>query len=213
MLGHTAGLPPYTRITPRDTPIVFELKGSPKQQRDSFVAHVVQEAPAGAVGNDFVYSNAGFIALGNIAECAAGKPWENSIQEQVFQPLGIRSATVGFASGAPANALPKGHNRASNGFAPAKYEPPNDGIFAPAGGVCLAIEDFARIAAAEVSLEAARETAFLNRATAKSIADQASSARRAEKAAFILADRILHRRVRLAGAGTRHGRLREWRRQ
>ncbi len=174
LLGHTAGLPAYTRITPHDTPIIFELKGSPKQQRDTFVAHVVQENPAGAVGSDFVYSNAGFVALGNIAECAAGKPWESLIQEQVFQPLGVRSATVGFPGGAAANALPKGHARTPNGFAPAKYEPPNAGVFAPAGGICLAIEDFARLAAAEVSLEAGRETAFLNQATANAVSAQAA---------------------------------------
>ncbi len=174
LLGHTAGLPAYTRITPRDTPIVFELKGSPKEKRDGFVSHLVQENPAGAVGSDFLYSNAGFVALGNIAENATGIPWEALIQEKVFQPLGVRSATIGFPVGVPANALPKGHNRTPNGFAPAKYEPPNDGLLAPAGGICLPIEDFARIAAAEVNLEAGRETAFLNQATAKSIIAQAA---------------------------------------
>ena len=174
LINHTAGLPAYTRITPRDTPIIFELKGSPEQSRARLVEHVLMENPTGKVGQDFGYSNAGFVVLGHIAERAGGKPWETLIQDEVFQPLAIHSATVGFPTNATAaNELPKGHERSPAGYAPATYEPPNVGVFAPAGAICLSIEDFARFAAAEVSVDAGRDTPFLGKPTAESLASLA----------------------------------------
>ena len=185
LIGHTAGLPAYTRITPRDTPIIFELKGSPERQRTRFVEHVLMESPAGTVGRDFVYSNAGFVVIGNIAERAAGKPWETLIQEEVLQPLGIRSATIGFPMSAAPNALPKGHERTPDGYAPATYAPPNNGVFAPAGGVCLSIEDFARFAAAEVNADAGIATPFLEKTTVETLsALQPENSRRGENITF-----------------------------
>jgi len=37
VMRHTAGIPPYTFITPEKTPIVFELRGAPAEVRGKFV--------------------------------------------------------------------------------------------------------------------------------------------------------------------------------
>ena len=60
IIGHRAGLPAYTRITPKDTPILFEQNGSPREQRAAFVAHLLSEPPTAPPKTRFVYSNAGY---------------------------------------------------------------------------------------------------------------------------------------------------------
>jgi CubicO group peptidase (beta-lactamase class C family) len=163
---HTAGIPAYTRITPRDTPIVFELRGTPMEQRSAFAAHVLNEAPAAPPGTRFVYSNASYALLGNIAERRAGKPWEELMRERVFQPLGMEGVSFGRPHAEPGKPVVVGHRRnPAGGFEPARTGPPLDGLFAPAGAVCLPIEQFARFAAAEVAVEGGTMEGFLTRAT------------------------------------------------
>ncbi len=160
LVRHTAGIPPYTRITPQLTPIVFELKGEPRSVRDRFAAHVLMEAPAGERGR-FLYSNAGFSLVGNLAERVAGKPWEALMAQEVFGPLGMSSAVIGLAAGQAAGPMPAGHEREGESFAPARFMPPLGGLFAPAGGVVLTIEDFARFARAQAAVEGGKGGTFL----------------------------------------------------
>ncbi len=161
LMRHTSGLQPYTRITPKETPIIFELKGNPRDNRRAFAAHVLMEAPAGQVGKDFVYSNAGYLVLGAIAEAAGGKPWEDLMEQEVFRPLGLASAVIGLPAARTKGPMPTGHLRGPGGFEVAKYGPPLEGLFAPAGGVVLAIEDFAKFAMAEAEMEAGLANAYL----------------------------------------------------
>jgi CubicO group peptidase (beta-lactamase class C family) len=165
LMRHTAGLQPYTRITPKETPIVFELQGTPMERRGRFAEHVLLEAPAGAVGKDFVYSNAAYAILGNIAERKMGKPWEDLMAEEVFKPLHIGSVTIGLPEGDAAAGMPRGHERTPKGYEVAKHSPPVAGLLAPAGGVVLTIEDFARFAIAEVAVERGDGGDFLSRET------------------------------------------------
>ncbi len=160
LLRHTTGLPAYTRITPKLTPIVFELKGEPRSMRDRFAAHVLMEPPAGEPGR-FLYSNAGFSLLGNLAERAGGKPWEDLMGQEVFGPLGMKSAVIGLAAAQAAGPLPTGHAREDAGFTVARSGPPLAGLFAPAGGAVLTIEDFARFALAQAAVEGGKGGAFL----------------------------------------------------
>ena len=170
LLRHTAGLQPYERISPKLTPIVFELRGTPMECRSRFAEHVLQEAPAGKVGKDFVYSNAGFSILGNIAERALGKPWEELIATEVFAPLEIHSAVIGLPAAEKLGPMPKGHERTPGGIAVAEYSPPLEGLFAPAGAVVLTIEDFARFAIAETAVERGECPGFLEKESCAKLA-------------------------------------------
>lgn len=166
LLRHTAGVPAYTRITPKETPIVFELQGEPHQRRERFAAHVLQQPPAAPPGR-FLYSNAGFVLLGSLAERIGGEPWESLMAKEVFTPLGMASAAIG--RGEEKGPVPSGHRRASEGFEPARSGPPVAGLLAPAGGVVLAVEDFARFAIAQIDAERGRGGSFLSEPTLKSM--------------------------------------------
>lgn len=174
LMRHTAGLQPYTEITPRTTPIVFELRGTPPEIRGKFVEHLLQEEPAGTVGKSFVYSNAGYALLGNVAERRIGKPWEELIAKEVFAPLAMSSATIGLPAGKSAQAqagVPIGHARGEKGYEVEPDGPRVDGLLAPAGGVVLPIEDFARFAIAQAAVEKGDAGAFLGKETCAKLSE------------------------------------------
>ncbi|MBS0660300.1 MAG: serine hydrolase [Verrucomicrobia bacterium] len=147
LANHTAGLPSYTRITPQLTPSVFEQAATPTESRAKFAAHLLQEAPAGERGK-FLYSNAGYALLGHVLERASGRSWEELMAAELFAPLGMKAASIGFAPGA---AKAQGHVRTTPGFRPTDGGPQPKGALAPAGAVCLPIEDFARFAMAALA--------------------------------------------------------------
>ena len=170
VMRHTAGLAPYTEITPKRTPIVFELHGAPGEVRGKFVEHLLQESPAGTVGKDFVYSNAGYALLGNAAERKCGKSWEELVASEVFFPLSMKSVRVGLPPPDRQAGMPIGHARSAKGFEVDRDGPPVNGLFAPAGGVVLPIEDFARFAIGEIAVEKGDAGAFLGKDTCAKLA-------------------------------------------
>lgn len=164
LLAHTAGIQPYTRIGPRVTPFIFELQGTPQEQRAAFAAHVLSEDPVGIPGKKFVYSNAGFCLVAVGAERATGKPWETLVRDEVFVPLDLKSATVGAD---PDPAAPRGHEKTPGGFRVQARQFPRLAVMVPAGGVALNIADFARFAGAQADLESGRPVAGLTEKTLK----------------------------------------------
>jgi len=162
---HTAGLPPYTRIGPRMTPFIFTLGGSPAERRAAFAAHVLEEPPAAEPGR-FLYSNAGFALLGALIERKAGRPYEELMASEVFGPLGMTSAVIGLDAARAIGPVPVGHEHEGSRYRVEPGGPPVSGLFAPAGGVVLSIEDFARFAIAEAALEAGKASPVVGAATA-----------------------------------------------
>ena len=71
-------------------------KGTPAEQRMQYCEAMLTRTP-GKMPGQYQYSNAGYAVLGLIAETAAGKPYEQLMQEQVFVPLGLGSAGFGPA--------------------------------------------------------------------------------------------------------------------
>lgn len=168
IIGHRAGLPAYTEIGPRITPQLFNRKGSPREQRAAFIAHLLQEQPAAEPGTRFVYSNAGYALLGHIAERLAGRPYEDLVAAEVFKPLGMTSARIGLPTEAPGRAALTGHRRGPSGYQPGE-RPPALPTLAPAGLMSCSISDFARLAGALVGVESHPPTGFLKPATAQKI--------------------------------------------
>lgn len=157
VLEHQAGLPAYTRISPQLTPILFATGGTPMEQRAKFVAHLLNEAPAGPRGK-FAYSNAGYALLGHLAEKFGGRSWEELMARELFVPLGMKYARIGFA---PSGARPQGHRPAPQGYRATDGGPQERGALAPAGGVCLPIEDFARFAIGALAAKSGEEGRIL----------------------------------------------------
>lgn len=118
------------------------------QQRLAFAATALNEAPIGPVRGESVYSNSGYVLAAVVAEQATGKAFEQLMQDEVFQPLGMsvayapseRGQILGHLEGRPLTGL-----RADN--------PP---LIAPAGAVKLSMADWARFAIDQMAGEKGR---------------------------------------------------------
>lgn len=135
LLSHRAGLPPNsaeklieaTRKDKRPLPVL----------RMEYARRALSEAPVGTVRSEARYSNSGFMIAAAIAEQATGKSFEELIQEQVFEPLGMRVDTALAQRGQLL-----GHKKGKPLAGPDSDIPP---FFAPAGAtVRLSMADWSK---------------------------------------------------------------------
>lgn len=112
------------------------------EQRSALAAKALGEPPAGTPGV-FAYGNLNYLLVGAALERIEGQAWETLARDGLFRPLGLDSA--GF--GAPSGNQPQGHSR----LGPLPPKPmgedawaDNPSAMAPAGGVHMALADYAR---------------------------------------------------------------------
>jgi len=84
LLTHSSGIKNITEI-PRWTPEVQKKTFTPQELVDYFKQEPVDFVP----GEQFHYSNSGYILLGYIIELVTGKPFGKYIQETFLGPLGL----------------------------------------------------------------------------------------------------------------------------
>lgn len=170
LLTFTGGIQPYTRIGPRQTPILFELKGTPAERREQFVRHVLREEPVAKPGTRREYSNASYAVAAYAAAVRTGRGWEQLMEEEVFKPLGLTRAGFGRPRTKDRPNEPQLHVKEATGYVPEAEEgrPPADPdvILAGPGGVHCSIRDFAKFAAHESSAARGQDL-LLKPATAK----------------------------------------------
>ncbi len=77
LLAHTSGLPGWI-------PFYLESGGS-----DEIVRRAAETPPTAPPGTQVVYSDLGFILLGEVAQRALGAPLDRLARERVFEPLGM----------------------------------------------------------------------------------------------------------------------------
>lgn len=114
LLTHTSGIPSFTSL-PGYAPSM-PLPSSPKQTLDR-VRDMPLEFPP---GEKFVYSNSGYVLLGQIIEKVSGKPYEKLLPEVIFEPLGMKDTGYDF----PAKIVPHraaGYRRLGDQLANAAY--------------------------------------------------------------------------------------------
>lgn len=136
LLSHRAGLP--ENISDMTFFATFYEDPRPlPQQRLAYLRRAVAEAPVGPARGEQSYSNTGLLLAAAAAERATGKAFETLMQEEVFAPLGITSATYDQAVGAEE---PSGHvdDRV------AVRADANPQMMMPAGGVRISLADWAR---------------------------------------------------------------------
>ena len=107
-------------------------------QRSDLVARALARPP-GAKPGAFEYGNLNYILAGAALERLYGQPWEAVIGGKLFQPLGL--STAGF--GPPPGAQPQGHRKLGP-LPPSPVVLDNPAAMAPAGGVHMALADYAR---------------------------------------------------------------------
>ncbi len=80
LLTHTAGLPSFLR---------YYEKYPEKGARQKIINDIATGELRGPVGGQFVYSDLGFIVLGELVERVSGRPLDVFSHEQIFAPLGM----------------------------------------------------------------------------------------------------------------------------
>jgi CubicO group peptidase (beta-lactamase class C family) len=144
LLAHRAGLAHDPVSVSNDA--MRHLPGDLHAQREAYAAIALSEAPVNPPGSAFLYSNAGYVLAGLMAERATHKPWEALVREHVFAPLAMSHA--GFGPTASAGHYDGLWAHLMHGDAPEPIEPGPDSdnplLIAPAGSVHTSIAGWAR---------------------------------------------------------------------
>src|SRR5262249_21285857 len=97
-------------------------------------------------GTRFAYANVNYIIAGAMIERVGGKTWEELIREQVFAPLGLRSAGLGAPARPGKIGAPLGHRGIGKKAKAFLAGPAGDSpaVLGPAGRAHMSVLDFAR---------------------------------------------------------------------
>jgi CubicO group peptidase (beta-lactamase class C family) len=143
LLQHRSGLPgqPPDELWRE----LFRFAGTDAEARSEVAATMLAVAPEAKPGERYLYSNAGYMLAGAIAERVGGAPWQQLVREQLFEPLGITGAGFGAPGSDDATEQPWGHRPGSKGPVPVFADnPPSLG---PAGTAHMTLRDWALFAA------------------------------------------------------------------
>src|SRR5438067_3101194 len=87
LLSHTSGIPSYTSL-----PGFFANVSRNPFAVDDFIKKYASGDLEFEPGTKFVYSNSGYFLLGAIIEKVTGKPYEQVLKENIFDPLGMKDS-------------------------------------------------------------------------------------------------------------------------
>ncbi len=143
LLSHRAGLKQISGAEPEWTKLANESKESAEKAREAYVRAFLSRPPSYEIGSKFEYSNEGFMIAGHMLEVIGGKSWETQMREQLFEPLGMKSA--GFGAPGTKNKVdePLGH---TGWWKPVEPGPgaDNPAGLGPAGTVHASLEDWGK---------------------------------------------------------------------
>ncbi|MBK8914030.1 MAG: beta-lactamase family protein [Phycisphaerales bacterium] len=131
---------------------LWAFEGTAGEARRALADAEIARKPVAPPGTKMIYSNTGFAIAGVMLEMAAGRDWEALMQEEVFTPLGIRTAGHG-APGTPETVdQPRGHYLKSGKLTAVRPGPRADNppAIGPAGRVHCSMPDWARFVAAHL---------------------------------------------------------------
>jgi CubicO group peptidase (beta-lactamase class C family) len=86
LLTHTSGIPSYT-----SQPGFAENVSRNPYKVDEFVKKYASGNLEFEPGSKFLYNNSGYFLLGAIIERVTGKPYEQVLKENIFDPLGMKN--------------------------------------------------------------------------------------------------------------------------
>ena len=87
LLTHSSGIPNYT-----DFPNFFRERARNPVAADEFVKTFADSTLRFEPGTKFSYSNSGYFVLGAIIEKVTGKPYEQVLRENIFDPLWMKNS-------------------------------------------------------------------------------------------------------------------------
>src|SRR3989440_8135136 len=115
LLSHTSGVPSYTSV-----PGFFENVSRNPFAVDDFIKKYASENLEFEPGTKFVYSNSGYFLLGAIVEKITGKPYEQVLKENIFDPLGMKNTGYDHWGSIIGNRA-TGYSRTPRGYETAPY--------------------------------------------------------------------------------------------
>lgn len=86
LLNHTSGIPSYTGM-----PGFFQDVSRNPFKVDDFVKKYASKDLEFEPGSKFSYNNSGYFLLGAILEKVTGKPYDQVLKENIFDPLGMKN--------------------------------------------------------------------------------------------------------------------------
>lgn len=114
LLHHTSGIRSYTSMPQAQALMREDL------DVDSLIGIFRNEPLEFAPGEDWRYSNSGYVLLGKIIEEASGRPYADFVRERIFEPAGMTSSHYGSASHIVPNRV-RGYERTRSGWRNADY--------------------------------------------------------------------------------------------
>ena len=139
LLQHRAGLPSQPPM-----PLwrqLFEYEGTNLDARRDVAEAMLEVAPEAKPGGRFLYSNAGYMIAGAVAERISGRPWQELMRTELFAPLGMTCAGFGPPGSEDGVEQPWGHTETPEGTQP--FFADNPPALGPAGTVHASLEDWA----------------------------------------------------------------------
>jgi len=115
LLSHTSGIPSYTSL-----PGFFQNVSRNPYTVDEFIKKYVSGDLEFEPGTKFVYDNSGYFLLGAIVEKITGKPYEQVLKENIFDPVGMKNSGYDHW-GTILNKRATGYSRSPRGFQTASY--------------------------------------------------------------------------------------------
>jgi CubicO group peptidase (beta-lactamase class C family) len=152
LLAHRAGFTDESWPQGKNLQDMYQLPGSPREQRAAYVATVLREPPVSEPGSKFLYSNRSYAVAGAMAEKVADDSWENLMQKRIFQPLGMQTCGFG-AMGTPGEIdQPWQHVLVGTSHTPIAPGPQADNapVIGPAGTVHCSIGDWGKFVSAHL---------------------------------------------------------------
>jgi CubicO group peptidase (beta-lactamase class C family) len=169
-LAHRSGVQQSTTFYTRHLQALLAQKGTFRQIRHWVVETVLKDEPEVQPG-EFLYANQGYAVAAAMLEQITGRDWESLIQEYVFTPLEMTSATIGivYDDTIPPK-RPNGHDLPLNATVPiprpvlsADLLHNDQAATGPAGYIACTLQDWAKFLHAHVTAES---TGYLSAETA-----------------------------------------------
>lgn len=156
LLRHRGGIPRDMNFTAQRVQEIAKGEKDPRKLRRQYALDILGREPISRPGESFAYSNAGYALAGVIAELAMDKTYEELMRQEVFDPLGMTTATAD--SRALTKDRPFGHLETESGPRPHEISDELPLFISPAGGISCSVFDLAKFGKAHMDGLAGRST-------------------------------------------------------
>jgi CubicO group peptidase (beta-lactamase class C family) len=115
------------------------------EQRRSFARLALSRTPAAAPRTKFAYANGNYVVIGTLLERLARNSWENLVAQEVFAPLGLKSAGFGAPGEGNQSIAPVGHAFTDGSAWPVQPgdRDPIPAVMGPAGAIHMTMQELA----------------------------------------------------------------------